>query len=251
MAKQAIILIAGRNKRLRSVTGNNPKCLLNFYEDKLIDIQLKFLIRAGVKRFIIILGYRAEQVKKYLLKNYPANYFIFLYNKSYGSSNVMGSLFFAKKYLSEGGIILHGDVLFSADVILALQKKKTRGAALVVQKKKCFLEEMKYVSNIGGKRIVALSKEINPACADGEFMGITKISSAFGAEMEKILSIFPYESYKNRFYEWGLLQVAANSDLPLELMDATKFPIIEIDFPQDYLLARKKVFPIVSKDLLS
>jgi L-glutamine-phosphate cytidylyltransferase len=251
MAKQAIILVAGKNSRLSSITGNNPKCLLHFGERKLIDIQVDFLKKSGVERFIFVLGYQSEKIKKHLTKNFPGVDFVFLKNKYWSKTNVLGSLYFAQEFLSLESIILHGDILFSPKLMPKLQKARTMGATLVVQKKKCGNEEMKFITSADGKKAAFLSKDINPAKADGEFMGIVKLSTDFGKELKKILSTFPYKSFKDKFYEWSLLQVAATTDLPLEILDVTNLPMIEIDFPKDYSRAKKEVFPSLPKDSLS
>jgi choline kinase len=248
MAKQAIILVAGRNSRLSSVTGNNPKCLLRFSDRRLIDIQINFLKKSGVKRFVIVCGYQSGKIRMYLKKKYPDNNFIFIKNENWAETNVLGSLFCARKFLSAESIILHGDILFSLEIAAKLQRKKTRGAALVVQRKKCGDEEMKFISGSRKKEITFLSKDINPEKAEGEFMGIAKLSEAFGKELQKVFRNFPPGFYKNKFYEWGLLQVREAANLPLEIVEATELPIIEIDFPEDYLNAQKNIFPLLSSD---
>ena len=247
MPKQAIILVAGRSTRIRSIVKSNPKCLMKFGEQALVDIQVSSLLRLGIRNIIFVVGYRANKIINHLNSKYPKNKFIFLFNKKWRKTNVMGSLYIAKEYLPNAGLILHGDILFSSTMLDRLLKKSCIGARLVIQKRKCGWEEMKYVSNTAGKRIILLTKDVNPKLAEGEFMGIVNISKLFGKKFKNILETTPFNEFKDKFYEWGLLQVTYSTNLPLQSFDATHYPIIEIDFPKDYFYAKDKIFPKVIK----
>jgi choline kinase len=248
MQKQAIILIAGRSTRIRSIVKNNPKCLMKFGSYSLIDIQISSLMHAGIKNIIFVVGYRANKIIKHLDMKYPRNKFIYLHNKNWSKTNVAGSLYVARDFLPRGGLILHGDILFSTRMLEKLIKKDCPGARLVVQKKRCGWEEMKYVSNTNKKRIILLTKDVSPKLAEGEFMGIVNISRRFGKKFKSILEDTPFQEFKDKFYEWGLLKITYTTNLPLQLFNASCHPIIEIDFPKDYIYAKNKIFPEILKN---
>ena len=52
----AMILAAGRGERLRPVTDETPKAMVEVRGRKLIDRHLEMIARAGVKNVIINLG---------------------------------------------------------------------------------------------------------------------------------------------------------------------------------------------------
>ena len=58
----AMILAAGRGERLRPVTDETPKAMVEVRGCKLIDRHLEMIARAGVKNVIINLGWLGEQI---------------------------------------------------------------------------------------------------------------------------------------------------------------------------------------------
>lgn len=236
MSKQALILVAGCSRRLQKLT-NQPKCLLQFGEKKLVDIQVENLIRNDYKNIIFIVGYKADKIIRYINFKYPKNTFKFIKNPYWNKTNVLGSLYFARDLLTKETVILHGDTLFH-ESLLTLLVDPLNGAELVVQKKECQEEEMKYLCD-KDNNIIFLSKKINPSKSEGEFIGISLLSKVFCKKITKILNGNPYKLFCNEYYEWVLLQVNSLYKLPLLKIDATHVPMIEIDFPKDYKDAKR------------
>jgi MurNAc alpha-1-phosphate uridylyltransferase len=58
----AMILAAGRGERLRPVTDETPKAMVEVAGEKLIDRHLKMLASAGVERVVINLGWLGDQI---------------------------------------------------------------------------------------------------------------------------------------------------------------------------------------------
>ncbi|HPN96403.1 MAG TPA: NTP transferase domain-containing protein [Candidatus Moranbacteria bacterium] len=245
MANQAIILMAGRSSRLKSVM-KDPKSLMPLGEKKLIDIQLDYLFRLGVKKIILILGYKKRRIISYLQKKYPDKKFIFIYNKKWNKASNLVSLLEAKSFLKKESLIINCDVLFPFELIKKISSLRPQGAILAVQKKSCGNEEMKFMLDEKKKRMVMLTKKMPCQKADGEFMGISYISKNFGSALVEIFSHIPYKMFKDNFYEWGFQIVSQFTKLPLQAMEATHLPIIEIDFPKDYDQAKKITLPKVN-----
>ena len=59
---KAMILAAGRGKRMGALTADRPKPLLRVGSDSLIGWQLRRLARAGYREVVINLGYRGEMI---------------------------------------------------------------------------------------------------------------------------------------------------------------------------------------------
>lgn len=67
---KAIILAGGRGKRLRPITDYVPKPLVPLNNVPIIEWQIRYLKKFGVKEIIICTGYKAEMVKNFLaMKN--------------------------------------------------------------------------------------------------------------------------------------------------------------------------------------
>ena len=57
---KAIILAAGRGSRLKNLTDERPKCLVELHGKALLDWQLEALREAGIKKIGIVTGYKRE-----------------------------------------------------------------------------------------------------------------------------------------------------------------------------------------------
>jgi len=67
---KAIILAGGRGKRLRPITDYVPKPLVPLNNIPIIEWQIRYLKKFGVKEIIICTGYKAEMIKNFLtMKN--------------------------------------------------------------------------------------------------------------------------------------------------------------------------------------
>jgi MurNAc alpha-1-phosphate uridylyltransferase len=62
----AMILAAGRGERMRPLTDDRPKPLVTLAGRALIEHPLQALIDAGVRDFVINLGYRGAQIREHL-----------------------------------------------------------------------------------------------------------------------------------------------------------------------------------------
>lgn len=66
MINQAVILAAGKGTRMRPLTDHTPKPLLPLGRTTLLGWIMTGLKRAGVSRFIVVTGYLAEQIERYV-----------------------------------------------------------------------------------------------------------------------------------------------------------------------------------------
>lgn len=106
-----IILAAGQGSRLRPLTDEKPKCLVEIGGKPLLEWQLDIAHAAGVKDkdICIVGGYKREK-----LLHYPIH---LLENIHFENTNMLYSLFCAESYFEDDIIISYGDILYSADVL--------------------------------------------------------------------------------------------------------------------------------------
>ena len=73
---QAIMLAAGKGSRLGKYTKNNTKCMLDVHGETLLERAIDALLEAGIKDFILVLGYKKDNVKKFIKESvFLNNYF--------------------------------------------------------------------------------------------------------------------------------------------------------------------------------
>ena len=67
---KGIILAAGEGKRLRPLTKNVPKCMVQFKGKQIIDYVLEAFRDAGINDIYLVKGYKAEVLKKNRQRNF-------------------------------------------------------------------------------------------------------------------------------------------------------------------------------------
>ena len=59
---QAIILAAGMGKRLKHLTENNTKCMVNVNGISIIERTLRILDRKALNKIVIVVGYEGQKL---------------------------------------------------------------------------------------------------------------------------------------------------------------------------------------------
>ena len=113
--KQAIIFAAGLGTRLKPLTDNIPKVLVEVDGIPMLERIILKLISNSFSKIVINTHYFAEQVESFInSKNFDAE-IIISYEKDVLETG--GGLVFAKKYFNEGNILIYnGDILTDIDI---------------------------------------------------------------------------------------------------------------------------------------
>lgn len=110
---QAIILAAGMGRRLGELTKNNTKCMVSVNGITLIDRMLSQLSSLNLSRVIIVIGYKGENLRKYIGNEYKGLKIEYIDNPVYDKTNNIYSLALAKKELQEDDTLLvESDLIF-------------------------------------------------------------------------------------------------------------------------------------------
>ena len=119
---QAIILAAGTGSRLGSLTKSQTKCMITINGERLIDLSLRALMQAGIKKVIIVVGYQGKNLIDHIQLNFKDSFeFEFVENSDYATTNNIYSLFLARKFLLEDDtILLESDLIFDPKILLDL-----------------------------------------------------------------------------------------------------------------------------------
>lgn len=98
---KAIILAAGLGTRLRPMTENTPKALVQVNQKPLVEYQIEFLKERGIDDIIIVVGYLKEQFD-YLKEKYGVR---LVFNDKYADYNNFYSLYLVKEELANSYVI--------------------------------------------------------------------------------------------------------------------------------------------------
>lgn len=129
---QAVILAAGMGKRLKQLTKNNTKCMVEVNGMTLIERMLRILDKKCLSRIVIVIGYEGQKLMSYINSLDIRTSVRFIDNKVYNKTNNIYSLALAKDYLiSEDTLILESDLIFDESVVDALLQDERQTLALV------------------------------------------------------------------------------------------------------------------------
>ena len=111
-----IILNSGMGTRLGELTKNNPKSMVQLFDDETIFSRaISILKEFDIDEFIITTGYLNDVLRQYALEKFPDVNFNFIHNPVYDSTNYIKSIDLIPDF-DDDVILLHGDLVFTNSV---------------------------------------------------------------------------------------------------------------------------------------
>ena len=108
---RAIIIAAGRGRRLMPTTADSPKCFAEVQGKRILDWALQALTANGISDICFVGGYQIEKVRA----GYPQ--FTFRHNTDWENNNILASLMYAEDLMNVPFLCTYSDCLFTADVV--------------------------------------------------------------------------------------------------------------------------------------
>ena len=109
---RAIILAAGEGKRLRPLTNNTPKCLVNLFGKSLLQWQIEAFRSCQIEDISVVTGY--------LNKTITVDNITYFENPNFKTTNMVETLFCAKEKIVNSVIVSYGDIIFEKNVLQKL-----------------------------------------------------------------------------------------------------------------------------------
>lgn len=108
LIRRAVLLAAGRGKRMGSITEQVPKPMLPIHGKPMLDHILQRMTQAGLSEFCIVVGYRHEEIEAYFEKS-PYNVRFLLQQPVNGTGS---AAMLARGFTGEEPFLLsYGDIL--------------------------------------------------------------------------------------------------------------------------------------------
>ena len=137
---QAVILAAGMGKRLKDLTQNNTKCMVQVNGVSLIDRMLHQLERQHLSRIVIVVGYEGKKLIDYISTLNIQTPIVYVNNSIYDKTNNIYSLALAKEYLcKEDTLLLESDLIFE-DSVLDMILEDPRDTLALVDKYESWMD---------------------------------------------------------------------------------------------------------------
>jgi len=237
---KAILLAAGRGKRLQWLTAGRPKSLLEFGGETLLARHLRGLRQAGVEEIGVVTGYQAAQVKDELLAAGCICPVHEIFNPHYEHGSALSVLAASGFASGSDFLLLDADVLCGPEMLLRLAGADAPNCLLVDQLAVDTGEEVKVVIEPDG-RVSRLAKLLPPSTGvAGESVGFFKFQTEAGRRLFEILTGLSSAEPETE-YEAGIDRLL--EEIRFEAIDIHGLPWIEIDFPEDLERALKEVYP--------
>ena len=226
-----VILAAGMAKRLRPLTDEKPKCLLEVGGKTLLQRTVDAMISAGVKEFVVVTGYRAEMIREFLTVHCSLFTIHYIDNVDFEHNNNIFSLWLAMQQLhGQEVLLMDSDILCDPEAVRRVARKTN--PALAMQQHELGEEEMKIVVDEAG-RITEISKTCSPADAIGESVGIEKMTPAYTeAIYQELRKMILDEGLIDIFYERAFERLIPQGHT-FEVVDTTDLFSYELDTPED------------------
>ena len=191
---KAIILAAGEGKRLRPLTNNTPKCLVNLFGKSLLQWQIETFRSCQIDDISVVTGYRSELINLPRLKIFQ--------NKKFETTNMVESLFCASQELSEQTIVSYGDIIFEKKVLDKLIQSKADFSVIVDKNWKRYWE-IRFDNPLNDAESLKIDTDDNITSIgqktqkideiEGQYIGLMKFQNA---GLEKIKKF--YEKIKSQ-----------------------------------------------------
>ena len=238
---QAVILAAGMGRRLGELTGDNTKCMLEVNGVKLIDRALESLAECNLSRIVLVVGYKRENVMRYVGNSYKGVEIVYVENPIYDKTNNIYSLYLAKEYLeAEDTLLLESDLIYEPAVVHRIVENDYPNLALVDKYESwmdgtvVLLNEECKIKNFISKRDFKYSEIDNYY----KTVNIYKFSKEFSAtHYVPFLEAYCHALGRNEYYEQVLKVITLLDDSPLKALPLQGEQWYEIDDIQDLDIA--------------
>jgi histidinol-phosphate/aromatic aminotransferase/cobyric acid decarboxylase-like protein/choline kinase len=129
---QAIILAAGMGSRLGKYSQDNTKCMLSINGRKLIERALDALDGAGITHCVIVVGYKKENLMRFVGDKYKNIKITYIANDVYNKTNNIYSLWLAREHLEKDDtVLLESDLIFDDGILKTLLEHPDPTLAIV------------------------------------------------------------------------------------------------------------------------
>jgi choline kinase len=245
-----VIIAAGRGSRLQNETDEIPKTLVEVAGRPMLEWILEAFESAGLSRkdVVFVCGYRADVIKT----RYP--FFTYVTNHDWQNNNILLSLLMAREYLKDGFVSSYGDIVYEGAVVQKLLKSRADIAlGCDTAWRRRYVGRTRHPESdaeklrADGKRVVELSRTIPSEQADGEFIGVMKLSPAGSADFvsafdqaERRFSGLTFREGRSfqKAYLIDLLAEMLEQGAPMERED-THGGYMEIDTVQDLSMSER------------
>jgi choline kinase len=205
-----MVLAAGAGKRLGDETADLPKTLLGVDGDRtILDVALGNFRQVGLERAVIVTGHAHERVAERVpeLERRHALALELVFNPKALEWNNAYSLWCARAAFADGVLLANGDTVHPASVEERLLAARGPELLIAVDDEKLLGEEEMKVHLTAEGYLDRINKALEPATAQGEYIGVTLIEPAAATALADALEA-TWRRDPQLYYEDGFQEFA-------------------------------------------
>src|ERR1041384_7273292 len=181
---RAILIAAGRGKRLGPHTEEIPKCMVQVGAKPILGWVWDAFRAAGIEELVVIRGYRGDVLEEFVRGLTPSVEFVD--NAEWQTNNILLSLACARRYIDRPCLISYSDIIFTPAVARAAVASSAEIALVIDREFRTIYEgrpehplDEGEVSDLMPDGSVARvgKRALPPAEAVGEYIGLTKLGA--------------------------------------------------------------------------
>lgn len=235
------MLAAGMGKRLGKYTDNQTKCMVKVGGVTLLERTVDAIKEAGIKRFVIVVGYESEKLINFVKTHITGIDIEFVHNKDYALTNNVYSLYLAKDHLSQDDtILLESDIVYEKRLIREMVECPDENL-VAVAKYEHWMDGTVTLLNENNEITEFIEKKdfrFNEVNGYYKTVNIYKFSKCFSInQYVPFLSAYIQAYGKNQYYELVLKALAHLSSANLKAYKIGDAAWYEIDDAQDLNIA--------------
>lgn len=256
---RAILIAAGRGKRLGPHTEDVPKCMVEVGGKPILGWVWEALAAVGVEELVVIRGYRGDVLEACVRTLVPRA--VFVDNLAWQTNNVLASMMCARRFFDQPTYVTYSDIIFTPAVARAAAAS-TADIGLVIDRefRRIYegrtehpLDEGEVSDLLPDGTVARVGKRaLPPAEAIGEYIGLARLGARGAATVantfDQLAQRFAGRDHEP-FQRAASFRNAYQTDLWQALIDAGLRidPILidgqwrEIDTGQDLARARELV----------
>jgi choline kinase len=243
----AFIYAAGRSLRLGAAGTGRQKIMLEFGGKSLLEWHLQHLRDVGVQKLVVVTGYRRQGIRRALDRLAPDYGLEILErvneNFTEGSALSMVTSLPQIQTADDTILLMDGDVLYCHEILERLIGSRHRNALLIDRHFATHDDDPVLVPVCNGKPFEFVKRWQGSADLVGESVGFFKI----------VCEDIPLLAAEIKNYGMGPRRMESYDEIIRALVraghfgyeDITGLPWTEIDFPEDIVFARQKIFPAI------
>jgi L-glutamine-phosphate cytidylyltransferase len=223
---KAIILAAGRGSRMKDLTDDRPKCMVELHGKPLLEWELTALRNAGISDIAIVTGYKRE-----LLANLG---FMEFHNPRWEETNMVSSLAYAAEWLKAWPcIVSYSDIFYKTIAVTALMKCQADIAVTydvnwyALWEKRFgnpLLDAETFRLNSDGSLADIGNKPNTVAEIEGQYLGLLRFTPIGWGEVARIRESLPINEC-DRMHMTGMLQ---------KVIEGGKVPVAALPYREQW-----------------